>query len=195
MVKKKSGYKKICIIAVAVLLVTGYVIGFVHINSKFTKGSVELIEPGQTKEINGFRWNSVKGELLTMDEIYEKYGYEDEASDNHKNDFIYLVVWVEVQNMQNTENKLEVMDFMGVNDTWSNGIDMYALWALNGDDFDAVAEPQSTMRVGALTAVDCKEAGRLINGKTEWKLRVTGWPQRNEFVVPVDISEGVNSLL
>lgn len=199
MLKKKSVYKKICIIAVAVLLIVGYAIGFKYINSKFPQGNVKVIELGQTTEINGFRWKNVMGELLTRDEVSEKYGYEDDVTgyeEQHVND-IYLVMWVEVENLQDTDNKLEVMDFMGLKGTWSNGVDMYAFWTLNGDDFDAVVAPKSTTRIGALTTLtlNSNQTKNIIMDKNEWRLRVAGWPQRMEFVLPVEMSEGVKALL
>ena len=187
---KKFKHKGICMILVMIILAVGYVFGFKHINAEFPTDDVRIYKEGAIAEYNGLKIKVISGEVLTTDDIYNKYGYDMREDDIQ--DINNMVVWVEVENTLNTDNKIDIMGFTGLKGLWSNGNDLYAVWGLNGDDFSAELAPGETKKIGSVFVInsDIKE---LLNENTEWRLRISEWPNRMEFVVPVQISEGVSA--
>lgn len=189
---KKFKHKGVCMILVMIILAVGYAFGFKHINAEFPTDDVCIYKEGETAEYNGLKIKVISGEVLTVDDIYNKYGYD--MREEGIQDINNMVVWVEVENTLNTDNKVDIMGFTGLKGLWSNGNDLYAVWGLNGDDFSAELAPGETKKIGSMFTInrdiDIKE---LSNDNTEWRIRISEWPNRKELVVPVQISEGVNA--
>lgn len=177
--------KKIILAVILRLAVIGYSVSFVHVNREFPHGTVTEIGAKETITYHEMQYTIQKGALYTGSELKAQYGYDEiDEKDN------VMVVQFQITNPTGQDQKVEVMDMVGINGTWANGPEYALFWYLNGDDFDAVipADTTGSISVGFLINTDLK---KLMQQKTLWMVQIGGWPDRCDMIVELTEDETV----
>lgn len=173
--------RKLIIIIISVLLIICCTVRIIYINSKFPKGKYTLSMAGEAAEYNGIEYTGISGKIMTVREFMDKYHYTQFYDDGKS---YCVVLWIQLENKSDEENSITASDFVISKGVWSNGVEMFALSSINGDDFDTDLEPGQKKLIGISTEI----RGQMLDIEKDkpWIVRITGWPDRIEFEVPVE---------
>lgn len=174
--------KRLIIIMLSVIFAAGYIARVIYVNSKFPKENYILVQAGETAEYDGIEYKGISVTTMTAREFMDKYQYNDIYDDGET--FI-VVMWIQMENVTDEEKHAVVSDFVLGKGLWSNGIDVFSLWNINGDDFDTYIEAGEKKLIG-ISSIITGEYKKLTENEKPWTVRITGWPNRLEFIVPVE---------
>ena len=181
----KSGAVRRGVAAAAVIiLIAAYVLRFRYINSQFPEGTLTVVPYGETYQQGDVRYTILSGEIVTAAEFTRQYNPDIYYND----DMPIMIVWVEIENTADEERKMGVGDMVMTRGTWANGQDYFALWYINGETFDGMLAPGESERIGVSTIVN-NDMDIILKTGDEWRLRLSGWPDRVEMVIELEEEE------
>lgn len=166
---------------IALGLLALYAGRFLHVNALFPKE--EYISVGMREVItnNGLEYSVENLELISA----EMYAAEYNNANTFETGETIAVTTLKVQNTTAEVKRTNLLDFVLVKGSWSNGADLYALYDMNGDAFDGTIQPMEVQELRIATIVNT-EVEKLRIENSPWILRLSGWPCRKEFIVSLD---------
>ncbi len=171
-------------VAAVIILIAAYVLRFRYINSQFPEGTLTVVPYGETYQQGEVRYTILSGEIVTAAEFTRQYNPDIYYND----DMPIMIVWVEIENTADEERKMGVGDMVMTRGTWANGQDYFALWYINGESFDGMLAPGESERIGVSTIVN-NDMDIILKTGDEWRLRLSGWPDRVEMVIELEEEE------
>ncbi len=168
-------------LGIIMILAAVYAVRFWYVNSLFPQE--EYISAGMHEIItnHGLEYRVENLELISAEEYAESYGNTDTFDAGET----VAVTTLKVQNTSSEIKRTNLLDFVLAKGSWSNGTDLYALYDMNGDTFDGTIQPGEVQELRIATCVN-KEVTKLLEDKSSWILRLSGWPCRKEFVVSLN---------
>lgn len=174
--------RRMIIIILSLLLIICCGARIIYVNSRFPKGKYTLYREGEAAEYNEIKYMGISGEIMTLKEYMDKYQCTDLYDDGESYE---VVLWIQMENKSDEENSFTASDMVLTKGVWANGVDIFALRNINGDDFDTNIEAGEKKLIGISTQIN-SQTKELIEGDEPWTVRITEWPDRIEFEVPVE---------
>lgn len=169
----------ICMLAIVPI----YIWRFITLNKLYPDGEYQRIEIGDTVMIDSLECTVLEAKLVTA-ETYAKMLDSDLAFLGLSEDDIIAITTIQVKN--DTSEDASALDFYEAVlkcGNWSNGVE-YVLC----EDFGASFSPKSVTNITASTIVNSKLESIYKGGK-DWRIELSGWPNRIEMLLPMDSSE------
>lgn len=166
---------------IALVLLALYAGRFWYVNALFPQE--EYISAGMREVItnNGLEYNVENLDLISAETYAAKY--------NNANTFetgeTIAVTTLKVKNNTAEVKRTNLLDFVLIKGSWSNGTDLYALYDMNGDTFDGTIQPGEVQELRIATIVNT-EVEKLLIKNSPWILRLSGWSCRKEFIVSLE---------
>lgn len=183
-ISKSGAVRRGVAAAAVIILIAAYVLRFRYINSQFPEGTLTVVPYGETYQQGEVRYTILSGEIVTAAEFTRQYNPDIYYND----DMPIMIVWVEIENTADEERKMGVGDMVMTRGTWANGQDYFALWYINGESFDGMLAPGESERIGVSTIVN-NDMDIILKTGDEWRLRLSGWPDRVEMVIELEEEE------
>ena len=181
--KMKCGKRIIGICVIVGVVLIAYIVRFRYLNNQFPKQSLHIAKAGESVEKNGLKYTVLSGEIMNGKSFEDKYKDESFADDA-----MLMVVNISVENTTNQKQDMGLSGMSVIRGLWTNGVEYYSLWSLNGDSFDDKIAKGKKSNVAVAVILNDELESIEKQGK-EWRLRISDWPDRTELVIPMNGGE------
>lgn len=177
----KCRKKVIAVCILACIILVAYVARFNYVNAQFPESKLCIVKAGEKAEKNGLKYSVISGDIMTGADYIEKYGDED----SFEVDDQVLIVYLDVENTTSETQKMGVSEMKAKCGLWANGVEYNSLWFVNEETFDDTIDSGKKERVGIAANINSNLKNIMKNGN-EWRIEISGWPNRIELVVPMN---------